>query len=283
MKKIWLTITASLFLTACGAGGIVPAGLTATEVKPKIGETALYQSQREGLTEGVIENIDGTRYKIKYGTSVATAEESDVYPLPKAGAKPNVKAGDMVAAKISSGSYWAGAEVVSVNGDVIEVKDLFYGNAVSLSPDKIVVVRAPAVAGLQKFKSEKDFSTKAKQAKPSPPAGYKPKVGDHIVGEWSAGAWWVGDVTEVAGEKAKVKWESFPVTEMTFDKIIPYPKAETATQMPVANSYVLVKPAGGSGQWFHAQVTSVNGNSAEVKFADGKTRPIKADEYIALN
>ncbi len=283
MKKLWLICLASLLLAACGNFKMGSNSGNPGTVEIEKGATVVYQSGREGLTEGVIESVEGSRYKIKYGTTVATAEESDVYSLPKAGAKPSVKAGDMVAAKINAGSYWAGAEVVSVNGDVIEVKDLFYGNTVSLSPDKILVVRAPAVAGFQKVKAEKEFSTKAKQSKPKPPAGYKPKVGDRVVAEWSGGAWWVGEISGVTGEKAKIKWESFKESELAVDKIIPYPKAETSTTMPAANSYVLVKPEGGSGQWHYAQVTAVNGNSADVKFPDGKTKPIKADEYIALN
>lgn len=280
MKKLWLLMAVNFLLTACGA---MPTGSITSEAKPAVNDTVAFKVSREGFGEGKVESIDGTRYKIKYGDSTETKDDSDVYPLPKSGAKPQVKAGDMVVAKIESGNYWSGAEVLSANGDVIEVKELWHGKTASLSPDKIIVVRAAAVAEFQKLKAENEFSAKAKQGKPHPPAGYKPKVGDHVVAEWSANAWWVGDVTKVNGEKASVKWESFPEKELTLNQIMPFPKAETSTALPAANSYVLVKPAGGSGQWNYAQVTNVNGDSAEVKFPSGKTQTIKADEYIALS
>ena len=282
MTKIWFLILASLFLSACGAAGIIsPASIP--EVKPKVGETIAFKRQRDGLGEGVVESIEGTRYKIKYGTTVDTADESDLYALPKAGAKLSVKAGDMVAAKMSSGAYWGGAEVLSVTGDVVEVKGLYYGNTVSLSPDKIIVVRPAAVAEFQKIKAENEFKKKANSANPHAPAGYKPKVGERVVAEWQPNSWWGGEVISIAGDKAKIKWGSFPISDIGLEKIMPFPKPETATAMPTANGYVLVKSDSGSGEWYYAQVTAVNGNSADVKFADGKTRSIKADEYIALN
>ena len=286
MKKLWLLIAANLFLTACGGvRGIIPAGAT-SEVKPKIGDTVLYQTSREGFYEGVVEGVEGTRYKVKTGDSVNLKEESDVYMLPKTGAKTaaaGINAGDIVAAKTDSGLYWGGAEVLSVKGDVVEVKDLYYGKTANLSPDKILAIRPAAAAELQKVKAEKEFSAKAVQAKPRPPVGYKPKVGERVVARWSGNTWYDGEVAEVKGDKAKIKWQSFKESELGLENVMPYPKPETATAMPVANSYVLIKPEGGSGQWTYAQVATVNGDSAEVKFANGKTRSIKADEYIALN
>jgi hypothetical protein len=179
--------------------------------------------------------------------------------------------------------YWAAADVLSVKGDVIEVKGIFYGTTANLSPDKIIIVRPAAVAEFQKFKTEKEFSATAKQARPHSPAGYKPKMGDHVVAEWNGGSWWAGDITAVAGEKAKIKWETFSETEVTFDRIVPYPKAEDAKTLPIANGFVLVKPETGNSQWNYAQVTAVNNDSWVVKFPDGKTRSIKAGEFIPLN
>jgi hypothetical protein len=280
MRKIWLMMAAGLFLTACGSVSLS----SSAEYKPKAGETVAYKISRDGLREGIVESVDGARYKIKYGASVETADESDIYALPKAGAKPPVKAGDMVAAKIfNSELFWYAAEVASVNGDVIEVKALNRGNTASLSPDKIIVVRPAAVAEFQKLKTENEFTAKARQTRPHAPNGYKPQVGDHVVAEWSGGSWWVGDVSSVAGDKVKIKWENFGESEIMADKVVPYPKAETSAALPAAGSYVLVKPEGGKGQWFYAQVAAVNGGSAEVKFSDGKTRSIKPDECIALS
>lgn len=281
MKKLWLVILAGLFLSACGAN--LPAGLTAAPAKPKVGETVAFAMSREGFGEGKVESIDGSRYKIKYGETMVTKEESDVYPVAKAGEKAAVKPGDMVVAKMEDGNYWAGVEVLAVNGDVVEVKEIWRGKTMNLSADKIIIVRPAAVAEFQKLKAENEFSAKAKQHKPRPPADYKPKAGDRVVAEWSGNTWYDGEVLSVAGEKAKIKWQTFKESELGFENIMPYPKPETSGGLPAANSYVLVKPAGGSGNWTYAQVSAIQGSSAEVKSADGKTRLIKADECIALN
>jgi len=283
MKKLFLIISVSLFLSACGAIGSGPSGSSA-EVKPKIGDTVTFPFSREGYGEGTVESIDGSRYKIKYGNSTETKEASDVYGLPKAGAKPALKVGDMVIAKLESGAYWAGVEVISVSDSVVEVKELWRGGTKSLSFDQVIVVRPAAVAEFRKLKGENEFTAKAKQARPHPPAGYKPKVGERVVAEWSGNAWWVGEIVSVSSDKAKLKWlATFPESELDLARIMPFPKAATAKTLPAANSYVLVKPSSDSGQWTYAQVTVVNADSAEVKFANGKTQPIKADEYIALN
>ena len=145
MNKIWLLILTSVFSMACGAGSAVtPSGATTTtttaEVKPKAGETAIFKVSREGFGEGTIEGVTGAQYVIRYGDSTVAKEESDVYALPKAGAAGSVKTGDMVAAKIESGGkYWAGAEVVSANGEVIEVRDLYRGTTANLAPDNACI------------------------------------------------------------------------------------------------------------------------------------------------
>jgi hypothetical protein len=293
MKKLWLMIMASLLLAACGgtkpdsnsnAAGTEGKPAASNEEKVKVGDTVAFVSGHDGLAEGKIDGMDGARYKIKYGDSIETKDESDIYPLPKPGVKPQVKAGDMVAAKLESRSWWAGSEVLSVSDDVIEVKGLFYGNTASVAPDKIIVVRSPQVADFKKLKNEKEFSAKAKAMRPQPPAGWKPKVGERVIAEWSGGSWWVAEVVSLASDTAKLKWlATFPNSDLSFSKIMPYPKAATATTMPAVSSYVLVKPDSDGGQWDYAQVTAVNGQAADVKFANGKTRSIKADEYIALS
>lgn len=282
MNKVWLIILTSVFSMACGAsGGITPTGTTTfTEAKPKAGETAIFKVSREGFGEGTIEGVTGAQYVIRYGDSTVAKEESDVYALPKGGAAGSVKAGDMVAAKIESGGkYWAGAEVVSANGDVIEVRDLYRGTTANLAPDKIVAVRPAAAADLQKLKAEYDFKRRANSARPRADAAWKPKPGERVVAEWSPNSWWNGTVGSIKGDKAVIKWGgSFKDSELGVDRLVPYPKLDGA--MPAADSYVLVKPDSDSGQWFYAQVT---GGAGEVKFPDGKTRTVKPGEFIALN
>lgn len=285
MTKIWLICMANLLLAACGNLQMNNSGNTASvEIeKHKVGDTVAFSVSREGFGEGKVESIDGSRYNIKYGQSNVTKEASDVYALPKPGAKPTLKTGDVAVAKMEDGVYWAGVEITGVNGDVIEVKEFWRNRTASLSPDKFIMVRRAAIAEFQKLKTENEFSAKAKQAKPRPPAEYKPKVGDRVVAEWATNAWWEGEIAGISGAKAKIKWGSFPESEIVFDKIMPYPTPENSMTMPAANSYVLVKSASDPRRWEYAQVTAINGNSGDVKFANGKTQPIKADEFIALN
>ncbi len=283
MKKIWLICLASLLLAACGNLQTSSNTTSVAVEKHKVGDSVAFSVSREGFGEGKVESVDNSRYNIKYGQSTVTKEESDVYAIPKSGAKPNLKTGDIAVAKMEDGPYWAGVEVTGVNGDVIEVKDFWRSKTANLSPDKFIMVRPVAIAEFQKLKAENEFSAKAKQAKPRPPAGYKPKVGDRVVVEWTTNSWWEGEISSIAGSKAKIKWVNFPESEIAFDKIMPYPTAENSATMPTANSYVLVKTATDPKRWDYAQVTAVNGNSGDVKFATGKTQPIKADEYIALN
>lgn len=282
MNKLWLIILTSLFSMACGAsGGITPGGATtAAETKLKPGETAIFKVSREGFGEGQIEGVTGAQYVIRYGDSTVAKEESDVYALPK-GSAGSVKAGVMVAAKLESGGqYWAGAEVVSVNGDVIEVRDLYRGTTANLAPDKIVAVRPAAAADLQKLKAEYDFKRRANSARPRSDAAWKPKPGERVVAEWSPNSWWTGTIGAIKGDKAVIKWgSSFKDSELGVDRLVPYPKADTGV-MPAADSYVLVKPDSDNGQWFYAQVT---GGAGEVKFPDGKTRVVKPGDFISLN
>lgn len=287
MNKLWLIILTGVFSMACGAsGGISPNGATTTtttaaETKPKAGEAAIFKVSREGFGEGTIEGVTGAQYVIRYGDSTVAKEESDVYALPKGGAAAGVKAGDMVAAKIESGGkYWAGAEVVSANGEVIEVRDLYRGTTANLAPDKIVAVRPAAAADLQKLKAEYDFKRRANAARPRSDAAWKPKTGERVVAEWSPNSWWNGTIGAIKDGKAVIKWgSSFKDSELGVDRLVPYPKAD-AGALPAADSYVLVKPDSDNGQWFYAQVT---GGAGEVKFPDGKTRTVKPGEFIALN
>lgn len=285
MKKLWLMIAVSLLLAACGGTVTKPdsGGASSTATAPKVGDTVVFKTSRQGYHEGKVEKLEGSRYEIKYGTSTSKVESIDVHALPKAGEKLNVQPGDAVAAR-GSGTYWPGSIVKSVTPDLIEVEVIESGNTLSVPHEKAIKVSPASAAEIKKYADEMSFLKKAKAKRPTAPAGYKLKPGERVVAEWSAGAWWPGEVISVTGEKVKLKWPaSFPDSELPLEKVMPYPKAETATVLPKQGDFVLVKSADDKSQWQYAQVTSVSGPTAEVKAADGKTRSIKADEYIALN
>lgn len=285
MRKLWLIVGASLLFVACGGAGTKPADGEAAskEAVPKVGDTVVYKFSKQGYVEGKVEKIEGSRYEIKYGTSTNKVESVDVHALPKAGEKASIQAGDVVVTRVRD-AYWPGSIVKSVSPDVIEIEVIENGNSMSVPHEKVIKVSPSSAAEFKKYAGEVGFMKDAKSKRPKAPAGYRPKPGERVVAEWSAGAWWVGEVVSVSGDKAKLKWPaSFPESELAFDKVMPYPKAATSTTLPKQGDFVLVRPADDKGQWHYAQVTSVSGQTAEVKLADGKTRPVKADEYLALN
>ena len=285
MKRLWLMVATSVLLTACGGAGTKPdgggAGSSATALK--VGDTVVFKTSRQGYHEGKVEKVEGSRYEIRYGTSTEKVESVDVHALPQAGEKLNVQPGDAVAVH-SDNIYWPGGVVKSVTPEVIEVEIIESGRELNVPHEKVIKVSPASAAELKKYADEMGFLKKAKAKRPQAPAGYKPKPGDRIVAEWSAGAWWPGEVISVSGEKVKIKWPaSFPDSELPLEKVMLYPKAGTTTAMPKQGDFVLAKPGDDKSQWQYAQVTSVSGQTAEVKLANGKTRSIKADEYIVLN
>lgn len=288
MKRLFFVIVASLLLMACSGtdskeAGNKNEGEASSAASLKVGDTVVFKFSRQGYVEGTIDRIEGARYTVKYGTSSRDVESIDVHALPKAGEKVNVQSGDVVVARERE-KYWPGGIVKNVSPDVIEVELIENGNILKVPHEKVIKVSPSSAAEFKTYAEEVAFTKSAKAKRPTPPAGYKPKTGERVVAEWSASAWWVGEITSVSGDKAKIKWlATFPESELTTDKIMPYPKAATATFLPKESDFVLVKPADDKSQWQYAQVTSASAQSADVKFADGKTRSIKADEYIALN
>jgi hypothetical protein len=283
MKKLFLILSLVSALTACAAGGKTgssPETSSAAVPKPAVGETAVFKFSRQGYVEGKIQSIDGTRYKLLYGQSTQTADAVDVYPLPKAGAKVDVKPGDIVVAHRRD-AYWPGAEVKSVNGDVIEVLIIAEGDIVNVPHEKVIKISSAAVAEFKQYAQEVAFLKAAKNGRPHPPADYRPTAGQRVVAEWTDKTWYLGDVVTASSGKAKIKWPaSFPESQLTLDKVLPYPAPAAS---PKTNDFVIVKQNSENQSFAYAQVTSVNGNSVDVKMADGKTRTVRQGDFYVVN
>jgi len=281
MKKLCLVLGLIATLTAC-AGGNKPnaEGLSTTAAKPAVGDTAVFKFSRQGYVEGKVQSIDGTRYKLMYGQSSQTVDGVDVYPLPKPGVKAEVRPGDIVVAH-QRDAYWPGAEVKNVSGDVIEVQVISNGDSLSVPPEKIVKINSAAAAEFKTYGQEVAFLKAAKTGRPHPPAGYQPKAGARVVAEWTDHTWYLGNVVGASPSKATIKWPtSFPQSQLVLDKVLPYPAPAAS---PKQNDFVLVKQDSENQSFAYAQITAVNGNSIDVKLADGKTRTVKQGDFYVIN
>lgn len=294
MKKLWLIVSASLLLTACGSltsnsngndnnSNSTEKGDASSSAKPKAGDTVVFKISSSSYGESKIDSIDGTRYKIPYGSTVNTVDETDVYPLPKAGGKSSVKVGDFVVAKRGSDLYWTPSEVLKVSDSTIDVDPLSGGGSSSLAPEKIIAVHPAAVEEFKKLKAAKQFSAKAQSMRPTTVGTYVPKRGDMVVAAWGPSSWYTAKVISVSGDNAKIDWDVFNDSDVSVSKVAPFPRVGSTGAAVSVGSIVLVKPKYEKGTWDFAEVTTVTGQTIGIKLGDGETRSIRADEYVAFN
>lgn len=285
-KSIILLALLGLFI-GCNAVGTKEVGETdkQTIVKPNakfnVGETVVAKWTQNSFYEGKIEAITDANIKVKWndGSNPSDVNIADVFTFPKAGDKPDVKAGDIVLAKISTGSYWNGVEISKIDGDVYVVKNES-GQNFNVSAEKIIKIPADVAANFKDKAKSADFLKEAQAAKPTVPGGFKPKVGERVLGEWATNSWYQAKVEKISGTKATLAWEDgTKPTEIDFAKILPMPEGKG--EMPKENQFILAKPESGS-KWGYAQAVAVKGESIEIKTADGKTRSIKAGEFVLL-
>jgi hypothetical protein len=278
MKKLLLIIFASLSMTACGslAGKATGAG----NAKLKAGDTVVFKLSRGAYGEGKIETIDGSRYKIPYGTTTPTVDESDVYQLPKSGATAELKAGDLVIAKQGNQNSWVPAEVTSAEGKALAVKTIAYKQTMNLSPEQVIVARPAAIEEFKKLKTEAAFDDKVATMRPTLPTGRVPKKGDRVVAAWSGNSWWAGTIVGQSGEKMMIKWgDSSRDSEVDISRIGLFPAVGSTATPFKTGDILLVKPTTTSSIWTFAEAIS----DREVRFKDDTTRAVRGDEYILFN
>lgn len=291
MKRYLIVIVAAFALAACSSqpsgtkseGGTSPS--SAPAYKPAVGDLVVAKWSVGGYSEGKIVSIDGARAKLTYGDSTREVDVVDILPIPQPGARPNVKVGDWVIAKVSSSSdkFWPGAQVTSVAEGIIGVRVAYDGKTANLPPEKVIPVSPALAAEIKTLSEESEFMAKAKAVRPRPPADYKPKTGERVLAELTTNSWWAGTVKALTGSSTKIEWEGpFPVSDVATDRVIPYPDAKAATA-PNVNDYVVVMPVSARSSWDYGQITAVNGTNVDVKLAEGKTRSLKPGEYVLLN
>ena len=254
------------------------------KVKIGLGDTVVAKWSGNSFYEGQVQTIDGGKITVGWedGSTPSKVDDSDVYALPKAGDKPDVKVGEMVLAKIGSSTYWNGAEITKIEGGVYSVKTVESANSANIDGNKIIKISPATASNLKSKAGSTDFLKQAKSKKPEIPGGYQPKKGDKVLAQWATNSWWSGKVEKIDGDKVTVAWEdgSKP-SAVNKETVMAYPTEGTA-KMPKAEQFVLAKPASGS-KWVYAQTVSVKDKNIEIKDASGNTRTVKTGEVVPLN
>ncbi len=283
MKRNLVLITLSLFLSACGAGALIPAGVAGSS-KPKVGDTVVAKWSAGSYYEGKVEKIDGAKMTIGWEdkSQSTVIDEADIFTIPKTGTVPDVKQGDMVLAKTASGTYWNGAEITGIEGGVYKVRVVTGSTSVNVAGEKIIKAPATAVADFKQAASSTDFLAEAKKGKVTIPADYKPKKGDPVLAEWTTGSWWEGTVDNISGSNIYIAWQgNFKPSAVNIGKIIPMPTSADKT-MPAEKQFLIVKPESG-WTWVYGQASAINGSRVEVKLANNQSKTITAGEFVLLN
>jgi hypothetical protein len=284
MRNINLVLTIlalSLLFTACGAG---VASVTGTSGKPKVGDTVVAKWSTGSYYEGKVEKIDGAKMTIAWEdkSQSTVIDAADVYMIPAAGTTPDVKQGDMVLAKTAAGAYWNGSEVAGLDAGAFKVRPVTGTTMMNVAGDKIIKVPAAAAADFKQAAGSTDFLAEAKKGKVTVPADYKPKKGDPVLAEWSAGSWWAGKIDNVSGSNIYVAWnDNSKPSAINISKVLPLPTGKE-TAMPTEKQFVLVKPESGSA-WQYGQANSITGNRVEVKLANNQFKTVTAGEFVLLN
>jgi len=286
MKKLLTLVFASVLFTACGAvsekiSGETKSGGSSSSSKPQLGDSVLFKVGAVNYSEGKVEKVEGGKYEIRSGSSIAKADAADVYALPKEGAKSDVKAGDYAVA-FSRELYWEGGEVKEVTDDLVEIESGSGGEKLNVAHDKVIKVSPAAVADIKKNVASKAFDDAGKTKKPVLPKDWKPRKGDKIAAQWAFGSWHTAVIKNVNRNNIDIDWQNgWSDGTVATDKIAPYPT--TAGAMPNVNDYIIIKPQNDTGDWKFATVTAISGSEAEVKLADGKTQKLKADAFIVMS
>ncbi len=247
--------------------------------KPKVGDTVVFKSSAILYSEGKVEKLEGGKYEIRSGNNIVKTDAADVYPLPAAGTKSDVKAGDIVIA-FSREVHWSGGEVKNITAEIVEIEPVS-GQKLNVPHDKMIKISPAAIADIKQNMEKRGFDDAGKTKKPVLPKDWKPKRGEKVAAQWSFGTWHVAIVKNVNANDIDLDWQNgWSDGSVAKDKVAPYPGAANA--MPKVNDYVIVKPVNETAEWRFATVVAVSGQEAEVKFGDGKTQKLRNTDLIGL-
>lgn len=300
IKKVALALLLAAFAVGCGKSETNTANTSNTSVKladGKIekGDLVVVPSSvsKNMFLEASVLTVEGSRVGVAIvrknspTAQIESAQLPEVYEVPGKGQRTDVKVGDIVLAKGESGDFepWFGGEVVSVNESNVMIKNLGDDKpARGFSADHLIKPSETTITALKQSGSSTMLLSKATKYRPVLVEGYKPKLGDRVIGEPSlAGYWYSGAISKLeesrgGGSLVWVKWDD-PNNKSTERVYTVIPLANAAKlPVPVVGRYLLVKPES-PGRWPYAEVTSVNGSAVEVKLEDGTTRTLSPGDF----
>jgi hypothetical protein len=245
--------------------------------------------------EGEVVSLDGTRAKVGViernsngfyttGSRFEDFESSEIYEVPGKEAKAEVKAGDIVLAKGETSNLlpWYGAEVTKVDDTGVMVKGVGSNKQPWLvGADGLVKPSEKTVAEFKQSGAGSMLLSEATKHRPVSVQGYTPKVGDKVIGQATTVAYHSGTITSINGTKHQMRWDD-PNNKFPDPAYLVIPLSAVAkAPAPTEGQYLLIKPLSGD-RWLFAQVTKVDGQSAQVNIEDGTTRTVKPGEYWPL-
>ena len=300
LKKSALSLLLVAFAFGCGKpeANTANAGNSNVRVadgKIEKGDLVIVPSgaSKNMFLEANVLTIEGSRVGVSIvrknssTAQIESAQMPEVYEVPGKGQKADVKAGDIVLAKGEIGDFepWFGGEVVSVNETNVMIKNLADDKPPrAYQADQLIKPSEATITALKQSGSSTTLLSKATKYRPVLVEGYKPKMGDRVLGEPSlAGYWYSGAISKLeeargSGYLVWVKWDD-PNNKSTERVYTVIPLANAAKiAAPAVGRYVLVKPET-PGRWPYAEVTAVNGSAVEVKLEDGTTRTVNPGDF----
>lgn len=305
MEKLFIAIISILIASAVSSCSIVKSKIETAKAervneieakrerpaikRPSVGDTVIARwgpaLWAEGKVSSIKEEINEAMIAWEDGSSPSSVDIADVFQKPTTVNDVFFRPGEFTLAKSGTDHWWNGVLIKEVNGTVIKAKIINGGEIVNLPLERVLIVSDAVAADIKDSAERQNFLDTAHEYRPVAPAGYVPKVGDHILGEWTTNAWYGGKVKAIADGRLLIVWENGMSPDHTqFEKIVPFPTTSNAGNEPPVGTYVLLKPTGGNPKaaWVYGQVTSAGSNGIEAKSLDFGTREYASGEFVVL-
>jgi hypothetical protein len=293
MKKLILMMISIALLSACGLVKKADTKNTKSQKeteqfnkkrevrKPAVGDTVVAVWSGSLWAEGKVESLEAGNARIQWldKSSPNEVELAKVFVMPDVDAAITFSAGDYALVKEESGTWWQEAMVQGVSEGVIKTQTIGNDTPINLSPDKVIAVTPTVAADIKDHAATADFLRDAHARRPVVSPDYRPKVGDHILGEWTTNVWYGGKVKSLSADRALIVWDNgVTPDEAPFARLIPFPNADDA-RTPAVDDFVLLKPNGGG--WVYGRVTGIQGAAIEARDTSS-SRLYKPGEFVLL-